>query len=231
LHAKREADELKTIINVNDNKYLVKVTPHPTYGAFRFENISKQEARKRLGIAQGEKILLLFGFVRKYKGLTYLLQAMKQIKSSVNDIKLLIVGDFDGDKSDYISQIKELGITENVTIKDGYIPDKEVEPYFAACDLVMLPYISATQSGIAQIAYGFNKAVIATNVGGLPDIVSDGKTGYIVPPKSSEEIAIAVQKFFDEGKQPVFEENIKNESYRFSWERMGEVVDGFLDMN
>ena len=114
-------------------------------------------------------------------------------------------------------------------VKDGYLPDKEVEPYFAACDLVMLPYLSATQSGIAQIAFGFTKPVIATNVGGLPDVVSDGETGYLVEPRNSGQLAQAVITYYKQKKQKEFEQYIKQEAYRFSWERMGEVIDDFLE--
>ena len=96
--------------------------------------------------------------------------------------------------------------------------------YFAAADIVVLPYESATQSGIVQIAYGFEKPVIATKVGGLPEVVLDGKTGYVVPPKDHHALAEAVCRFFRENKSEEFTENVRKEAYRYSWDRMNEVV-------
>ena len=125
--------------------------------------------------------------------------------------------------------INELGIEAHVRVVDNYIPDREVEKYFAAADLVVLPYISATQSGIVQIAFGFTKPVIVTEVGGLPDVVEDGKTGYVVKPGKPEEIARAVRSFYQDGMELFMTENISREAYRFSWERMGDVVEQFMD--
>ncbi len=116
----------------------------------------------------------------------------------------------------------------SVIIKDGYTPDREVEKYFAACDMVVLPYESATQSGIVQIAYGFRKPVIVTDVGGLPDVVSHNRTGYVVPPQDKTALAAAVIKYFAENKEKEFSKNIADEAYRFSWERMGEVVERWI---
>lgn len=226
LHAHEEEKELETIMK--GSGYRKRVTPHPTYDAFKLSGIGKSEAREKLGLKQEDKILLFFGFVREYKGLKYLIEAMPEIIQRLENVKLLVVGDFDGDKETYVDQIKKLQIEKNIIITDVYIPDKEVEPYFAACDLVMLPYISATQSGIVQIAYGFCKPVIATNVGGLPDVVKDGATGYLVKPQNPEELALAVQKYYILDKQEDFQKNIEQEAYRFSWERMGEVVDEFF---
>ena len=115
-----------------------------------------------------------------------------------------------------------------MNVLDSYTPDREVEKYFAAADLVVLPYISATQSGIVEIAYGFKKPVIVTDVGGLPDVVEDGRTGYVVQPKSPEAIAEAAIKFFREDRAESMAKNIEKEAYRFSWERMGDVVEGFV---
>ena len=112
-------------------------------------------------------------------------------------------------------------------IFDGYIPDNEVEKFFAAADLVVLPYESATQSGIVQIAYGFEKPVIVTNVGGLPDVVNNGKTGYIVPPKNPKAIADVVEKFFSQNDSKNFQINIQREAYKYSWERMTDIIESF----
>ena len=165
VHAKEEAKELEKIRPNPD--YVV--TPHPTYNAFRFEGMSRERAREKLHIGAEERILLFFGYVREYKGLKYLLRAMPEICRGVERVKLWVVGEFGSDKEEYQELIRELGMEDKVQVHDAYTPDREVEKYFAAADLVALPYTSATQSGIVQIAYGFTKPVIVTNVGGLPD--------------------------------------------------------------
>ncbi len=228
LHAGQEEAELKQIVQNPD----CQVTPHPSYNAFCFEHMTKEKARETLGLSPNKKVLLFFGFVRPYKGLKYLVHAMPEIRERLGDVTLLIVGEFSGaeDKKCYIDQIKELNLTlgTSVIIKDGYTPDREVEKYFAACDMVVLPYESATQSGIVQIAYGFRKPVIVTDVGGLPDVVSHNRTGYVVPPQDKTALAAAVIKYFAENKEKEFSKNIADEAYRFSWERMGEVVERWI---
>lgn len=224
VHAKEEGEELKKIKKNPD----YTVTPHPTYNMFRFENMTRKQAREKLGIGETEKILLFFGFVREYKGLKHLLRAMPMIMEEVQEVRLLIVGDFDGNREEYEELIRILRIGERIRVIDGYTPDKEVEKYFAACDLVLLPYESATQSGIVQIAFGFERPVIVSRVGGLPEVVKDGETGYVTKPCAPEELADKVKQFFREGRAEEFEENIKKEAARFSWERMGEVLEAFF---
>ena len=123
--------------------------------------------------------------------------------------------------------IESTGVKNNIHVYDGYIADRDVGKFFSACDLVILPYKSATQSGIAQIAFGFNKPVIATTVGGLPDVVVDGKTGYLVEPCNPQSLADAVITFLEEGNQEMFHENISEEVHKFSWERMCELIQSF----
>lgn len=205
-----------------DAKY--RQTVHPTYNAFKMQNMSKAEARGILEIPEDEKILLFFGFVRKYKGLKHIISALPEIIKQVDNIKLYIVGDFDGDKEQYLEQIEKKKVKGSVRIFDGYIPDNEVEKFFASCDLVVLPYESATQSGIVQIAYGFRKPVVVTNVGGLPEVVENKKTGYVVEAGDDSQLAKAVTSFFSEHKAEEFEKNVIQEEYRYSWDRMTEVV-------
>lgn len=231
VHAKEEEAELKQIMPNPD----CQVTPHPSYNAFCFEHMTKAQARERLGLDFNEKVLLFFGFVRPYKGLKHLLNAMPRIKERLGNVKLLIVGEFGSaeDKDDYVEQIKGLATSNpdleaSIAIYDGYTPDREVEKYFAACDMVVLPYESATQSGIVQIAYGFGKPVVVTNVGGLPDVVEDNRTGYVVPPQDAEALAEAIERYFAENKETEFSKNIEAQAYRFSWERMGEVVEKWI---
>ena len=232
VHAREEKEELKQIMQDPD----CQVTPHPSYNAFCFEHMTKAQARERIGLDLDEKVLLFFGFVRPYKGLKYLVNAMPRIKESLGDVKLLIVGEFGSaeDKETYVSRIRDLavanpGLEASIIINDGYTPDREVEKYFAACDMVVLPYESATQSGIVQIAYGFGKPVAVTNVGGLPDVVNHNRTGYVVPPQDEAALAEVIVRYFAEDREAEFAENIAAEAYRFSWERMGEVVGSFIE--
>ena len=223
VQSKMDAEDLHTIVD----RPIYKQTVHPTYNVFKLENISKEEARKRLDIKPEKKILLFFGFVREYKGLKYLIQAMPEVVRLVEGIELLIAGDFAGaeEKQRYLNLILECGIQEHVKIYDGYIPDKEVENFFAACNLVVLPYISATQSGIVQIAFGFEKPVVVTDVGGLPDVVENGKTGYVVETENSARLAEAIVDYFNRDMEKEFTENVRQEAYRFSWDRMVEVIE------
>ena len=208
-----------------------RVAVHPTYNAFKFEDISKEKAREQIGIDNNRPVILFFGFVREYKGLKHLINAMPKVLEEKADTLLLIVGDFAGDKEQYTDLIKEKGISDNVAIYDGYIPDKEVEKYFATSDAVVLPYESATQSGIVQIAYGFEKPVIATNVGGLPEVVLNEKTGYVVSQGDDEELADKIVDFFEQNKAEEFKENIKLEAYKYSWDRMNEHIEALYGEN
>jgi glycosyltransferase involved in cell wall biosynthesis len=209
-----------------DARYIV--TPHPTYNAFKMQNLSKETARQQLEMENDTRMILFFGFVREYKGLKYLLKAMPLIRTKLPGLQLWVVGDFGGDREDYIKIIEEEGIKDNIRLVEGYIPDGEVEKYFAATDLVVLPYVSATQSGIAQIAYGFEKPVVVTNVGGLPDIVKNGETGYIVESENETAIAEAVIKFFHNENKIDWKENIKAAADEFSWETMVSRIEKLL---
>lgn len=224
VHAHSDGADLRTI--KPDAQF--RLNPHPTYHAFSLRGLTKEQARQELGKDQEERLLLFFGFVRDYKGLRYLIQAMPQIKEELGAIKLMIVGAFGSDKADYFNLINSCDVQDCVEVTDGYTPDNEVEKYFAACDLVVLPYESATQSGIVQIAYGFEKPVIVTNVGGLPDVVTDKKTGYVVEAKNSQQLAQAVIAYYKDDMEKNFVENVRKEAYRFSWDRLTEKVEELL---
>lgn len=221
VHSSQDEQDLKSIVKHGQYRKVV----HPTYNAFKMQNLSKKEGRKQVNCSERDKLLLFFGFVREYKGLKHLIKAMPQIAKQLDNVKLLVVGDFSDDKQSYIDLIQQLDVADYIEIYDGYIPDKEVEKFFAASDLVVLPYESATQSGIVQIAYGFEKPVVVTNVGGLPEVVLDGKTGYIVQPRNSDELAQKVVDFFEKNMAEAFKEGIKQEAQRYSWDRMVEVIE------
>lgn len=221
VQSRMDAEDLKSIIPRAD--YIV--TPHPTYNAFKMTGLSKEEARRQIGLEMGKPMLLFFGFVREYKGLKYLLKALPPVKQRISEVKLWVVGDFGESKEEYLKLIADSSLQNNIIIVDGYVPDKEVEKYFAATDLVVLPYISATQSGIVQIAYGFEKPVIVTNVGGLPEVVKDGKTGYVVNKESERELAEAIVKFFSLDSAEEFADHIRDSAKEFSWETMVERIE------
>jgi glycosyltransferase involved in cell wall biosynthesis len=222
LSSENEADLLGILQNPRYRKVLL-----PTNNAIKDVETTQEEARKRLSLPQKAKIILFFGFVREYKGLMYLIEALPAIRERLSDTRLLVVGDFFGDRQKYQRRIEELGVAAMVDIYDGYIPDREVAVYFSAADLVVLPYASATQSGIVQIAFGFGKPVVATSVGGLPEVVNDGRTGFVVPPRNTGALAESVVRFFEENRGSTFSAAIEEEQDRFSW---GLMVDAIEDL-
>lgn len=218
VHSSEEYNNLKQLI-LHAN---IKQTVHPTYTVFNFGNYNKENAKKILTI--NNKMILFFGMVREYKGLKYLIDAMPIVLQHI-DATLVIAGQFWDDKNIYLGQVKEYGIEKNVKIIDEYVPNEKVELYMSGADVVVLPYISATQSGIIQIAYGFNKPVITTNVGGLSDIVKNDITGYVVDPANPEALAHAIVSYFKEGRSEILIENIKEEKERFSWDLMVNLIE------
>ena len=225
VHSELDAQDLKTLIPAA----VYKKNFHPTYDHFRQEGISKEKARSLLNIANDERVLLFFGVVREYKGLVYLLQAMPEIVRKIGPVRLVVAGDFGSSKDSYLEMIQKLDISSYIDIKDGYIPDHEVEKFFSASDLVVLPYISATQSGVVQTAFGMGRAVLVTKVGGLPEVVSDQKTGYVVPPQDVSAICDAVVDYFVHKRAEDFEKNIAEQAYLFSWDRMKETIEDLAD--
>lgn len=221
LHSKEDENNLKLLLP----KMAYRRTLLPTYNAFKLKNISREDARTQLGIRDDEKMLLFFGLVRKYKGLKYLIQAMPAVIKEDPSMKLYIVGDFGSSKEEYMELIESLNIKDHIEVRDGYIPDAEVEPYFAAADLNICPYESATQSAIVQIAFGFGLPVIATNVGGLPEAVTDEKTGYVVEPCNPKVLSDAILRYFKEHRQEEFRKNVVGEQERFSWDRTVEMIE------
>lgn len=224
LHSESDKEDLLSMFP--DAVY--KVTPHPTYNIFNLNNLSQQEARSHLNLPHSKQLLLFFGLVREYKGLKYLLKAMPSIKKSLPNIHLVIAGDFGSSYPEYHTLINDMGLSGCLSVINQYIPDTDVEYYFSACDLVVLPYESATQSGVVQIAYSFEKPIVVTNVGGLPEVVTNGQTGYVVSPNNPDALSDAIIRFFMEDKSKEFSANIRNESNRFSWERMADKIQALL---
>ncbi len=210
---------------VND-KIKHKVLFHPIYSKFG-KPVDKNEARKTLGLEPDEKVLLFFGLVRKYKGLDILLKSAAILRKHT-DFKLLVVGEFYDNKEEYLKIVKDLGLENTVVFYDKFIPEDEVKIYFSAADAVILPYRSATQSGIVQIATNFGKPVIATDTGGLRETISDGINGYIVKPKNPQAIADAIVKFYAENNEEKFSANIQREVEKYSWDKFAKEFLDFL---
>lgn len=201
-----------------------KVMPHPVYSNFG-EAVSKDEARKNLKI-NNERLILFFGFIRDYKGLDTLLETMAVLKEKL-DVKLIVAGEFYADQEKYLGLIDKLELKDTLYLFNDFIPTTEVKYYFSASDAVILPYKDATQSGIVQIAMNFRKPVIATNVGGLGEVIHHNKTGYIVDKKNPSQLAEAILKFYSENKEEEFVRNTEKEIEKYSWEKF---ADGILEL-
>lgn len=190
-------------------------SPHPLYDNFE-KAVSKADACKKLGLDTNEKYLLFFGFIRKYKGLDTMLQVMNDERIRKAGIKLIIAGEYYEDRKPYDELIGKLGIQESIHAFTEFIPNGEVHYYFSAADVVVQPYKSATQSGITQIAYYFEKPMIVSNVGGLAEVVIDGETGFVAEP-DAQSIADAIMKFYTPNSMPDIEENLAREKRKYSW--------------
>jgi glycosyltransferase involved in cell wall biosynthesis len=186
------------------------------------EKISKELARKYLNIELDEKIILFFGFIRKYKGLDILLDSIKILQTSYPSFKLLIAGEFYDDQKLYNEQIERLGIEQQLILRTNFISDNEVKYYLCASDLIVQPYRSATQSGVTPLAYHFEIPMIVTNVGGLPALVPDNKVGLIAEPNAVS-IAEKIIQFFKTGEEHYLPYLVE-EKKKYSWSKMVDAI-------
>lgn len=206
----------------NDNTAFI---PHPVYDIFGTK-VSKEEALSHLNLSSKDKHILFFGFIRHYKGLDLLLAAMSNKDIQSNGIKLIIAGEFYEDAAAYHALIEKYQIQDNVILKTQYIPKEEVKYYFCAADMVAQPYHTATQSGVTQIAYHFERPMLVTNVGGLAEIVPDKKVGYVVN-KNPLEIANAILDFYVHEREQEYTLNAAMEKKKYTWATM---VNGIQDL-
>ena len=211
-------DDLKSL---NDKKPCL-LSPHPIYDNFGTA-VSREEAIGSLGLDPSAKYMLFFGFIRDYKGLDILLKAIADERIKNSDIKLIVAGEFYNNSETYFELEKQLGLEGKIIWRTDFIADEQVKNYFCASDIIVQPYKTATQSGVTQIAYHFEKPMLVTNVGGLPEIVPNGKVGYSVEPEAKV-IADAINDFYGNGRYAEFVENIKEEKKKYSWDRMLENV-------
>ena len=202
-------------LNLFDKESTKVLSPHPIYDNFG-QIQTRKSALEFLGFDPKFKYVLFFGLIRDYKGLDLLLEAFANKDLKQSEVKLIIAGEYYCDKTPYKNLIKKHNIQKNIISIEKFIPDSEVRHYFNACHLVVQPYKSATQSGVTQIAYHFNKPMIVTNVGGLQEMCPDGKVGYVVEP-NSDAIKEAIMKFFSTDKQQEIVNNIKEEKKKYSW--------------
>jgi len=196
----------------------VSLLPHPIYDNYGVA-VERATGLEKLDLSPKYQYLLFFGFIRKYKGLDLLLEAMALPAVKQLGIKLIVAGEYYAEASIYEEIITRNQLEEDVILRTQFITNEEVKYYFAAASLVVQPYRSATQSGISQIAYHFEKAMVVTRVGGLPEIVRDGKEGYIVEVSPSA-IASAIVDFFTRQREPEFAPYLAKAKERFSWKNM-----------
>ena len=204
-----------------------RFSPHPIYDHYG-ERLPRETALSLLNLSPDNRYVLFFGFIRGYKGLDLLLDAFADKRLTADGVKLIVAGEFYGDPEPYLKQIKDLQIEDRVVLRTDFIPDSEVNRYFSAADIVAQPYKTATQSGVTQIAFHFEKPMLVTNVGGLPEIVPDGKIGYVVEP-DAKHIADALCRFFEENKREEFEQNLVEEKKKYAWSTFTDAINSLLE--
>ncbi len=213
-------------INVFSKELPRKLNPHPIFDNFGDE-VSREDALAHLQLDSSYKYVLFFGFIRDYKGLDIILKAFALLKSSDTSVKLIVAGEFYSDPQPYLDIIRSLDLSNHVILKTDFIPDEEVRYYFCAANIVAQPYKHATQSGVTQICYHFNRPMLVTNVGGLPEIVPNGKVGYVTE-ANEHAVADALSDFFLKQRESEFSNNVKTEKIKYAWSTM---VDSIIELS
>lgn len=213
---------LKDVSKLDKKDKPKQFSPHPLYDHYG-DKEDKLMAMSSLYLDTNYNYILFFGLIREYKGLDLLLKAMADKRIDNYPLKLVVAGEFYEKKEPYLQMIDELDIKDKVIICDKYIPDEEVKNFFNLADMVVQPYKSATQSGVTQVAYHFEKPMLVTDVGGLREIVPDGKVGYVVEPNPVK-IADAICDFYDNEREEFFENNIIEEKKKYEWSKMTATI-------
>ena len=195
-------------------------SPHPLFENFGAA-VARDEACRRLGLDPAQRYALFFGLIRDYKGLDLLLDAWARLRRAgrTEGRRLIVAGEFYTAREPYLNRIADNGLQDEVLLHDRFIPDDDVKYYFSAADFVVQPYKTATQSGVTQIAYQFCVPMVVTKVGGLAEIVPDGRVGYVCEP-TPEGVAGAIERMYEGDTLQRFRENCVEERRRFSWEEM-----------
>lgn len=199
------------------------ISPHPVYDHYGAP-MKREDALQKLDLDPNFRYILFFGFIRKYKGLDLLLKAFTDVRLRQYPVKLIIAGEFYEAKQPYLEIIHKHALEESVILHSEFIPDERVQYYFNSADIVAQTYHSATQSGVSQIAYNFEKPMLVTNVGGLSETIPHGKVGYVVSPNVND-IAEALIDFFENNRTEQFSENVRLEKRKYEWSRMVEALD------
>ncbi len=200
----------------------VILSPHPLFDSYGEKRV-RAEALGALNLEPDSSYILFFGFIRAYKGLDLLIEAFSDSRLRNRKLKLIVAGEFYEDSTPYKELIKKLHIEDDIIFFDHFIKDSEVPLFFSAADLVVQPYKSATQSGVTQIAFHYEKPMVVTEVGGLREIVPHGKCGYVVAPEPNA-IADSILDFFENNKNEKFVEGVRNEKEKFSWDKMTKSI-------
>lgn len=208
------SDQVKRDLFLFVKNPIYKLLPLPVFSLFG-DGVDKEQAKNNLKL-EDKNILLFFGFIRDYKGLDILIEAFSIVRKSI-DVKLIVAGEFYELEEKYIKLIQKHKLEEAVILKKDFIPTSDVKYYFSASDAVVLPYKSATQSGIVQVAVNFCMPVIASNVGGIGEVIEDGKTGFIVEKENPEKLAQAIIRFYNEDREKEFTDNMKSLKEKYSW--------------
>jgi len=224
LHSREEERRLRGLLG---KECYTAVSHHPIYQVFNKNLYTRRSAREELGIDPGQRVLLFFGFIRRYKGLPHLMQALPIVKAFDPKVLLLVVGEVWGGEGYYRELeglIRGLGLEENIRFVNRYVRNEEVEPYFKASDFVVLPYTEGTGSGILQLSYAMERPVVATAIDTFKEIVEDGRTGLTVPPGNEKALAEAITRMCGPGVLPQMESNIREFRKRFEWHYMVESI-------
>ncbi|MBR5707153.1 MAG: glycosyltransferase [Bacteroidaceae bacterium] len=216
------SESVKEDINLFDTKKPRTFSPHPLYDHFG-ELADRQESLEHLGLDPAFRYILFFGLIRDYKGLDLLLRAYADSRLRELNVRLLVAGEFYGSSDKYFELEKQLGLEGLVIWKNEFVPSEEVRYCFGAADIIAQPYKTATQSGVSQIAYHFGKPMLVTNVGGLAEIVPDGKAGYVVEPEPVR-IADGLVDFFTGNRQEELTKGVLEEKQKYSWSKMTQAI-------
>jgi glycosyltransferase involved in cell wall biosynthesis len=212
---------VKDIASLDKENKPKTFSPHPVYDHYG-DKMDKKEACKALGLDEEKNYMLFFGLVRAYKGLDWLLDAFGKVKDELTNLQLIIAGEFYEDEEKYRKQILDKGLTSRVILKNEFIADADLRKYFGAADLIVQPYKTATQSGVTQVAFHFEKPCLVTNVGGLGEIIHHGKMGYAVEPRV-EAIAASLLDYYQNDRQEAFTRYLIKEKELYGWNIMAQA--------
>ncbi len=222
------SDKVEKELRSSGYKQKIYRSELPVYDCYKPDTLSSNN-KEKIGFNSGNKVLLFFGYIRHYKGLDILIEAMPAILKLYPEARLLVVGEFYDNPASYLDRIKELGIGDYIKIINRFVPNEEVGQYYLASDLNILPYRSATQSGILNVSYGFEIPVLVTRVGGLTEFIIEGKTGLVIEPGSPEAIVEGVNKFFSLREKVDFAGNIKDFIKQNKFEKLPELFQEIIE--